>query len=445
MIEIAADIVDIPQHDLAVGIAFLDSFGKGPEDIHAAVELVFVNDIDPVGIHQRFRQCLAEFELHRLLHLFAEIRKSIFEPARLDEQFLDDLAEVIQNDDIVAVFDRKQYGKEYMPAEIGIDHRLHILAEDIAEYIAGMIFAGERQFFAEIDRLGIDLGDPLQVIHHFDTVVPFCHEIMQIDVLGDRGAAFLEVGCKADGFLHLAVHQFIDTAGNEQFEALLIHADLAVLRFMGDLVVHDLQLSVDNVQIVADGSQHIAVEIVIHDKIGILVYDFMLDLAPECMYQRLDLQFEIDAGVVERIEAVDTEDRKTVALDLGLRHLEVHIDVVPVDAADTVAVVEMIEVIEQLLVDLRLVADKTALDRNADQVRKMFDRLFRRAVIQIELVADQFLLEAVEILDAGLEVDDRVGLIGKHVLERRHDLFLSILKGRRLPFIVFECFIDKIK
>jgi hypothetical protein len=51
----------------------------------------------------------------------------------------------------------------------------------------------------------------------------------------------------------------------------------------------------------------------------------MLDFTPERMDQRFDLQFKVNAAVVEHVIAVDPEARETVALDLRLRHMQIHV------------------------------------------------------------------------------------------------------------------------
>lgn len=118
MIQIVANLVDITEHRLAVTVAFRKRVSECPEDVHAAVQLVFVHDVDLVGIDQCFRQDLGQFEMHRFLHFPAERLESLPVPARLYQQFADNTAETVENRQIIPLLHFKENGEEHMPAKI---------------------------------------------------------------------------------------------------------------------------------------------------------------------------------------------------------------------------------------------------------------------------------------------------------------------------------------
>lgn len=153
------------------------------------------------------------------------------------------------------------------------------------------------------------------------------------------------------------------------------------------MIRHELQLSIDHREIFLDRTHHLAIETLARDVVKVFVENPVLNLAPEDIDERCDLQFKIiDLAVFGSVSAVDLVTWKAVLEHHRLRHTHIHLDV-RIETVGKIPLCEFdIKEFYHILVEHPLFFRKTALNPHADEVLKILKERLGRLIFRIKIV-----------------------------------------------------------
>ena len=239
-----------------------------------------------------------------------------------------------------------------IPVDVGGDSVAH--AALVGVVVRDIV--GQLDHAADIHLVEIDVAHPVHDVHDRIALVvarPARAEagIVQ-NVVHDALRVVLDVDGKAGFLLHeLGIH-LVDEHGENVLD--LPHLFVHVVAHAA--VEYHVQLAVDVDEAVVYGQHHVVDEAIYQHVPLVLVNDLVLDLAPERIDQRFDLQFEIVAHAAHDHIPVDAVDFQPVLLLFRLRSGHFQRDVGGIRRAAVAAARVGRENLAQSLVHMRFVA-----------------------------------------------------------------------------------------
>ena len=139
-----------------------------------------------------------------------------------------------------------------MPFKINVDDALPIPAQNITERIIMNKFLFQRDRFGKVKIADFQQIEVFKIFDHFLLRLIRLNKVLDINILAEHSAAFFEIGRKADRFNHFNRIQITDRLGHKHLEAAFAHADVLVFILIQNLCIHNFQLMINDIQIIAD-------------------------------------------------------------------------------------------------------------------------------------------------------------------------------------------------